>query len=84
MIDQSVLDNYSLDEISRGIAENEGLPAKWLRSITERDAIRVQRQKQQQALAALQLAQEAAKTYPSITKKAEEGSPAEKILAGAA
>jgi len=84
LLDQSVLDNYSLDEISRGIAENEGLPTKWLRSITERDAIRAQRQKQQQAMAALQIAQAAAKTYPSITKKAEAGSPAEKIMAGAA
>jgi len=83
LVDQSVLDNYSLDEISRGIAENEGLPSKWLRSITERDAIRAQRQKQQQALAALQIAQAAAKTYPSITKKAEAGSPAAALMGAA-
>ena len=82
-IDPSVLDNYSLDEISRGIAENEGLPSKWLRSITERDAIRAQRQKQQQEMMALQIAQEAAKTYPSITKKAEAGSPAAALMGAA-
>ena len=82
-IDPSVLDNYSLDEISRGIAENEGLPSKWLRSITERDAIRAQRQKQQQEMMALQIAQEAAKTYPSITKKAEAGSLAAALMGAA-
>ena len=84
MVDQSVLDNYSLDEISRGIAENEGLPSKWLRSITERDAIRAQRQKQQQAMAQLQILNEAAQTYPSVTKKPEAGSPAEMLMKGAA
>ncbi len=84
MVDQSVLDNYSLDEISRGIAENEGLPSKWLRSITERDAIRAARQKQQEALARLQLLQQAAQTYPDTTKAPEKGSPGEMLMRGAA
>ncbi len=84
MVDQSVLDNYSLDEISRGIAENEGLPSKWLRSITERDAIRAARQKQQEMMARLQMLQQAAQTYPDTTKAPEKGSPGEMLMKGTA
>lgn len=80
MVDNSVLDNFSLDEISRGIAENEGIPSKWLRSITARDEIRAARQKQQAAMAQLQMLNEAARTMPSISKKPEEGSPAAQLM----
>lgn len=73
-VDPSVLDNYNLDEISRGIGENNGIPTRWLRSITERTAIREQRAKQMAEMAAKQEALETADVIPKVSKKIEEGS----------
>jgi len=62
-IDQSVWDNYSLDEISRTIGDNMAVPTRWKRSITERRAIREARAKllaEREALERAKLAGQAA------------------------
>jgi hypothetical protein len=82
-IDPSIWDNYSLDEISRGIGEMMGVPVDWLRPTDERDEMRRARQERQEMMQAAQVAAAAADAVPKLSKKVEEGSPLEAI-AGAA
>lgn len=54
-VDPGVWQNYSLDEMSRAIGEHMGVPRRWLRSVTERQAIRVRiAELQEQQMAAAQ------------------------------
>ena len=62
-VDPAVWDNYSLDEMSRAIGDNMGVPESWKRSVTEVRAIRewrAQRLAEQQALEQAKLAAETA------------------------
>jgi len=83
-IDPTVWDNFSFDEISRGIAEKMALPPRWLKPRDEVRALRearmqVQAQQMQQAMA-MQQAEQMAR----VTQKPEPGSPAEAVMRGAA
>lgn len=69
-----MLDNYDTDEIARGVPERLGWPVDWLKDIAERDEIREVRAAEEQALQAAQMAIEATKAAPGISKKVEEGS----------
>jgi|GEM_PF-1950428 len=83
-IDPTVWDNFSFDEISRGIAEKMALPPRWLKPRDEVRALRearmqVQAQQMQQAMA-MQQAEQMAR----VTQKPEPGSPAEAVMRGVA
>ena len=65
--DLSPLDNFEKDEISRDVAEANGVPQKWLREVDERDAIRQQRA---EAIAAEQEAQDAERAIEGVSKVA--------------
>lgn len=47
-IDQSVLMNFNFDEISRDIPEITGMPSRWMRDISEVQAMRQQQQQEVQ------------------------------------
>jgi hypothetical protein len=55
-VDPSIMDNYDLDEMFKGLAEINGVPAKMLRSREDRDQMRQQRAEQQQMVQAAELA----------------------------
>lgn len=55
-----ILDNWDLDEISRDISRNEGMPARWLIDAKQRDEIRNQRAQQQAQMAQAQQAEQMA------------------------
>lgn len=82
-IDPTVWDNFSFDEISRGIAEKMALPPRWLKPQSEVRALRearmqYQAQQMQQAMA-MQQAQQMARQ----TRRPEPGSPAERLMEAA-
>jgi hypothetical protein len=64
-IDPSILDNYDLDEMFKGLAEINGVPAKMLRSRDARDQMREQRAQQQALVQAAELA-------PGVAKAAKD------------
>jgi len=82
-MEPSILDNYSLDDISRGIGETMGMPARWLRPRDQVRAIREARREAEQRMAALQVAQGVAEAIPKLQKKTEKGSPLEALVGAA-
>jgi hypothetical protein len=74
-VDPRVWDNYSLDEMSRGIGESMGVPRAWLRSITERRAIRERAQQLADQQYRMQQAQIAADTTNKLSQRIEPESP---------
>ncbi len=78
-MDPSILDQYKLSDISRGIGEAMGVPHKWMRSGDEVRAIQQARIEAQQKQAALQIAQGAAEAVPKLSKTIEEGSPLDSL-----
>ena len=64
-VDPRVWDNYSLDDMSHGIGDSMGVPRHWLRSITERRAIR----ERAQALQEQQIAMQQANVGSDIVQK---------------
>lgn len=69
-----ILDNFNMDKIARGVSERMGVPTDWMNTEDEVDEIRDDRAAEEQALLASQLATEAVKAAPGISKKVEEGS----------
>jgi hypothetical protein len=69
-----ILDNFNMDKIARGVSERMGTPPDWMNTEEEVDEIRENRAAKEQALLTSQLAVEAAKAAPGISKKVEEGS----------
>lgn len=69
-----VLDNFNDDKIARGVSERLGVPPDWMNTEDEVDEIREGRAAKEDALLAAELATEAAKAAPGISKKVEEGS----------
>jgi len=69
-----VFDNYDEDKIARGVGERMGMPPDFLRSETDVEEIRDERAALEQAMQAVEMATEAAKAAPGISKKVEEGS----------
>lgn len=65
-LDPSVLDNYDLDEMFKGLAEINGVPAKMLRSREVRDQMREARAQQQALVQAAELAPGVAKAAKDI------------------
>ena len=67
----TTLDNFDLDDAARDQSQIVGLPASYLRSVQERDAVRAQRgqmQRQQQEMAMMsQVAESAGKAAPALT-----------------
>ena len=60
-VDPEVADNFSGDEMARGLGEIFGMPMRFLANPEQRDAKRKVRREQQQAMANAQIAAEAAK-----------------------
>jgi hypothetical protein len=59
-VDPAVMDVFNPDEIAPGLAEINGVPAKWIRSKDELDALRQGRAQAQQAA-------QAAAALPAVT-----------------
>lgn len=76
MLEQNptMMDNWDTDEIARGVPERLGWSEDWLRDPIDRDMIREQRAMQEAAEREQELAIEAAKAAPGVSKKVEEGS----------
>jgi hypothetical protein len=78
-IDPSVMDVFNPDEIGVGLADINGVPAKWLRSKDEIDALRqgrAQAQQAQQLVAAAPAAASAVKDIAQASAAAGKGAPA--------
>lgn len=79
-IDPSVMDNFALDQIARGVAERYGTPTIFMapdRAVREIRAKRAQQQaEQQQRQDKLMQAEMAQKMTPAMTTAPEPGSPA--------
>jgi hypothetical protein len=71
-----IWDNFSFDEISRGIAEKMALPPRWLKPRDEVRAIREKRMQYQAAQLQQQMAFQQAAEFGKLTKRPEPGSPA--------
>ena len=69
-VDPSVWDHYSLDEMSKTIGDNMGVPEKWKRSITEVRAIRQWRAAKLAEQQALEQAKMAAETTEKLGRPA--------------
>jgi hypothetical protein len=80
---QEIADEFELGEIARHIYEISGSPQIGLRDPRKRDEIKANRAKLNQQMMQLQVAQQAAESYPKTTKAPEKGSPAEGAMAGA-
>jgi hypothetical protein len=66
-LDPSVADNFDMDKIAQGIAENVALPMEWQRSEEDRDAIRQQRAEQQAQMQQIAAAQGMAKAAKDVS-----------------
>ena len=69
-----VFDNYDLDKAARGIGDRLGSPTDWQRPEVDVEEIREQRAEDLAAQQAAELATEAAKAAPGISKEVEDGS----------
>ncbi len=69
-----VFDNFNDDKTARGVAERMGYPPDMMNSPDDVDEIREARAEREAALQAAELATDAAKAAPGISKKVEEGS----------
>jgi len=78
--DQSVLDNWNMDEVVAGTAQRSGVPVKYLRPANERDRMRQARMQQMMAREQDAAAQAVAQQVPNLSRAPEEGSPAEALL----
>jgi hypothetical protein len=83
-IDPTIWDNFSFDEISRGIAEKMALPIRWLKPRDEVRALREARMQYQAAQMQMQMAMQQAQVAGKSTKRPEAGSVAEQMMQEAA
>ena len=67
-IDPNVLDVFDLDKAIKGIAEDSGVPTKWLRSEEELAQLKAQKEQAQQQAQQMQMAQQMAQTEAELTK----------------
>jgi hypothetical protein len=74
-IDPKVWHNYDLDQMSRAIGDNMGVPRKWLRSVGERRAIREAISEELAQRAAMEKARLAAEATNKLSKTMEPNSP---------
>ncbi len=73
------VDNIDFDEASRDTARFLGVKESHIRPIVKRDEIRAERQRREEAQAALEATQVAAQGYGQTTKTPEPGSAAEEL-----
>ena len=79
-VDQSVIDNFDLDETMRGMAEMEGFPAKFLKTKEVVKQIREQRAKAAQMQAQMEQAEAMSKSAKNLSDaKLGEGNALDKI-----
>jgi hypothetical protein len=85
-IDPGVADNVDMDEGIRNAGRAFGVKHTTIRSTEDRDEVREQRQQAEQAAfdaeMAVKMAQ-ATQAVPNLSQAPQEGSPAEKVMAGA-
>jgi hypothetical protein len=74
-----VKDNLAHDQGARDLGESLGVKTDHIRPVRQRDQIRAQRAKVQQAQMEAQLLEQAAKGYKNTKDAAEEGSPAKQL-----
>jgi hypothetical protein len=75
VINPDVWDLYSLDEVSRGIADHMAIPTKWLRPVDEIRDMREARAQMQAMQAQQTQAMAAADAVPKLSGAPEAGSP---------
>lgn len=78
-MDQSIADNFDMDAIARGTADNYGVPAEFLRSPRAREAMRAQRAQALAQQQAIEQAGEISQAASRLRYKSEEGSPLKDI-----
>ncbi len=83
-VDPTVFDHFSFDEITRGFLQRMAWPAKWLKSVDEVRALRERRTQFQQAQMQQQMALQQLALQGKMTKRPEDGSPAQGLMAEAA
>jgi hypothetical protein len=76
-IDQEILDNIDRDALIQEIGAANSVSPKIVNSQEKVDAIRAKRKQEQMAMAAAQMATEAAKAVPSLNQPVQAGSPLE-------
>lgn len=79
-MDPSVIDNFNMDKITRGIARGNAMPEEWLATDDEVNEKREARRAAAEAEAQLNAADQAAGAMQKTSKKPEEGSPAAELM----
>jgi len=80
----SYMDNFPVDEISRGLAANNGVPATWLKDLDVMNEQRQVRAEQEAKQAQMEQLPAMAKAMKDAGTKPEKGSPAEGMFGNAA
>jgi hypothetical protein len=80
-IDPAVWDNYSLDEMSRGIGDSMGVPRSWRVSESARQDIRQKRQQMMARQQALEQTNLASQTAKNLSNPVDPNSPLARIAA---
>jgi hypothetical protein len=75
-----IMDNYDLDKIARGVAENNGANPEWIRPIEAVEAIRLDRAKRAAQQQALEMGSVAADAAQKINQPVAPGSPLESAI----
>jgi len=78
------LDNFNIDQISRDLPRNNGVPATWLNGEEEVDQIRKERAAQDNLAALMENVPGLAKALGDMSKKPEDGSITQGIMDAAA
>ena len=78
------LDNFNIDQISRDLSRNNGMPATWLKDIKVRDAERKERAKTLQLQQLMENVPGLSKALGDLGKKPEDGSITQGIVNAAA
>lgn len=79
-IEPSVVERFDWHEIAEELADQNGMPRKFMRSDEEVDAILADKAKRAAIQQALELAETASKASRNLAKGAEEGSPLEALV----
>jgi len=82
VIPNFTVDNINIDRAGRRMATTFGVNENDLNTEEEREVIRQDRLQRQQIQESLMAAQSASKAYKDGSKKADDGSPAEQLMAG--
>jgi len=83
VISEEAMWKFNWPEIAEEAAVSTGMPQKYVLSDSEYEQLRDVIAQKQEQMEQAQMAAEAAKAVPGMSKKPESGSPMEKMMAGA-